>query len=91
VFREWLERAAPGRADRVESAVCECYGGRLYDSSFGVRGKGVGPRAAQIREAFRVFARRHGLDGEGAGLSGAAFRRPTVIEAGQMGLFGGGS
>jgi len=87
VFTEWLERVMPDRARHVESAVRECYGGALYDATFGVRGRGVGARAEQIHETFKVFSRRYGLDRPRAGLSSAAFRRPTLLEEGQMGLF----
>lgn len=87
VFTEWLERVMPERARHVESAVRECYGGKLYDSTPGVRGTGVGARAAQIHETFKVFVKRYGLDRERGRLSGAAFQRPTVVEEGQMGLF----
>jgi len=87
VFTEWLERVMPERAGHVESAVREAYGGKLYDATHGVRGRGVGARAAQIHETFKVFARRYGLDRERKGLCGQAFRRPTVIKEGQMGLF----
>lgn len=87
VFTEWLERVKPERAGHIEAAVRECYGGSLYNAARSVRGRGVGGRAAQVRETFKVFVKRYGLDRPRPGLSGAAFRRPTVLEEGQMGLF----
>jgi DNA repair photolyase len=87
VFTEWVERQFPDRAKHVLSAVRETHGGKLYDSRWGVRGRGQGARAAQIGESFRVFAKRYGLSSPRGGLSGDAFRRPTVLEEGQIGLF----
>jgi DNA repair photolyase len=87
VFTEWVEREFPDRAKHVLSAVRETHGGKLYDSRWGLRGQGQGARAEQIGEAFRVFAKRWALESPRGGLSGAAFRRPTVLEQGQMGLF----
>jgi DNA repair photolyase len=88
VFGEWLEREFPERAKHVESAVRSMHGGKLYDARWNIRGRGQDERAGQISRTFRVFAKRFGLGAPGAGLSGAAFRRPTVMEEGQMGLFG---
>ncbi len=87
VFTEWLERVMPERAAHVQSALRECYGGKLYDADWSVRGKGKGARAEQIRQSFRVFAKRFGLNRVRGGLSGEGFRRPTALEEGQMGLF----
>lgn len=89
VFLEWLTRAAPGRAAKVESLIRQARGGDLYRSGFGERQRGTGARADQIKATFGVFAERLGLRGEREELSSAGFRRPTVLEEGQLGLFGG--
>ena len=47
VFAEWLERARPGMAARVESRVRSVRGGRLNDPDFGSRMRGTGEIAEQ--------------------------------------------
>ena len=60
-------------------------GGRLYDSRYGVRQRGTGPYAAQLRDLVSVSCRRAGVATEGPELSAAAFRRPPSP---QLSLFG---
>jgi DNA repair photolyase len=64
VFLEWLDRAYPGSRARVEARVRGVRGGRLNDPNFVTRMTGTGEYAGQLRKVFRVFARRHGLDGD---------------------------
>jgi DNA repair photolyase len=86
VFTEWLERTQPQRAARVLARVRSCRGGRLNDARFGKRMRGSGEIAAQIRDLFHVFARKHGLDGELPPLDCTAFR-PLASSSGQGLLF----
>ncbi|MFN0134410.1 MAG: PA0069 family radical SAM protein [Phycisphaerales bacterium] len=85
LFLEWLQRHFPDRASAVEAMVREMRGGELYESEFGVRQRGRGAMADQVRSLHASFAAKLGLNRPRMGLSGAAFRRP----GGQMGLFGG--
>ncbi len=85
LFLDWLHRQVPQRAYRIERLIRDLHGGRLYDPTFGVRGRGRGPRAEQIAQTFKVFAKRFGLDRPAPPLSSAAFRRPQLN--GQMTLF----
>ena len=63
VFREWLSRTRPESEVRVEGRIRGVRGGGLNDPDFGTRMTGTGEMAAQIGALFRLFARRHGLDG----------------------------
>lgn len=63
VFEEWLQRTRPGEADRVLGRIRQTRDGRLNDSSWGQRMVGQGAIADQIRQTFKLFKRRHGLDG----------------------------
>lgn len=83
VFFEWLTREFPERAGRVEAFIREARGGDLYDSSWGVRQRGEGERAAQIARTFDLFARRLRLDGRRGALSSAGF----LARRAQPGLF----
>jgi DNA repair photolyase len=86
LFSDWLEAHAPERKERVLSRLREAYGGSLYDPGFGVRGKGRGAYAEQLRQLFRVTSRRHGLERRPRALSTAAFRRPALAREEQLGL-----
>ncbi|MEJ2539142.1 MAG: PA0069 family radical SAM protein [Gemmatimonadota bacterium] len=85
VFADWLSRYRPDRRERILNRLREAYGGRLYDARFGVRGKGTGAYAEQIKGLYRSAARKHGLDGGIPTLSSAHFRRPAP--EGQLELF----
>lgn len=86
VFREWLEREQPGRAERVEGRVRAARGGRLNDSTFGRRMTGTGELAGRIRDLFKLFRARHGLDRDLPPVDVSAFRPPREA-GGQMWLF----
>ena len=88
LFLDWLRRVLPDRAAHVESLVRQMSGGLLYDHRSYVRQTGTGPIADQIGQTFRVFCKRYGLDKPRAAPNTAAFRKPTLLEPGQIGLFG---
>jgi DNA repair photolyase len=86
VFREWLEREQPGRLDRIEAHIRSTRSGRMNVSEFGTRMRGTGELADQIARIFRVFARKHALDGSSLPLDCTQFRPPTP-RTGQLRLF----
>jgi DNA repair photolyase len=86
VFTEWLERTHPGHSQRVLGRVREARGGKLNVSEFGTRMSGTGEIARQIAALFRLYARKHGLDGGLPGLDGSQFR-PPLPRSGQLRLF----
>jgi DNA repair photolyase len=86
VFLDWLRRHRPNQAAKVESFVRATRGGALYSAPWGERQRGRGPLAEQIKQTFRVFARRYGLDGEAEPLNCEAFRLPRPA-SGQLSLF----
>ena len=61
VFEQRLRAALPLTAARVLHRIRETRGGQLYDSRFGVRGRGEGPYAAAIHTLFETTATRFGL------------------------------
>jgi len=61
VFEERLREQLPLRADRVLARIREARGGKLYDSRFGVRGRGEGTYAETVRNLFDATARRVGI------------------------------
>lgn len=90
LFVEWLGREFPERAGKVLGLIRGMRDGSLNDARFGTRMRGEGAYADQISRTYAVFARRLGLDRRWTALTSAHFQRPTVLEQGQLGLFGAG-
>jgi DNA repair photolyase len=86
LFREWLETDHPNRAARVISILRSMNGGRDYISEFGIRQRGTGPYAEQIRLRFRLACQRLGLNKRSLKLRTDLFT-PPVPKGGQMRLF----
>jgi len=86
VFREWLGREQAGRAGKVLDRLRDARGGRLNDPDFGSRMRGTGERVDRIADLFRVFRKRHGLDGGLPPLDTSKFRPPRPT-SGQLRLF----
>jgi DNA repair photolyase len=86
VFQEWLARERPDMLAKVEGRIRETRGGKLNDPQFGKRMRGSGVIADQISELFRLFARRHGLDGGLPDYDCDRFR-PPPSRSGQQWLF----
>ncbi len=84
LFDDWLRAHQPLRRDKVIHRLESLRGGRLNDPRFGSRMKGEGNFADQIGDSFRIWARKHGLDGPRPELSTAAFRRPGGRNSGQQ-------
>jgi DNA repair photolyase len=77
VFEQRLREKLPLRADRVLARIREARGGKLYDSRWGVRGRGEGQYAEAARALFESTARRVGLaTGFMGGDEPTTFRRP---------------
>lgn len=75
LFERWLEEHFPDRKDKVLNRVRDMRGGKLYDAKWGVRGRGEGVYAEQIKAIFTVTTRRVGLNSQHYELSTAHFRR----------------
>ncbi len=86
VFLEWLSRERPDAFQKVEGRIRDARGGKLSSAAFGERMRGTGEMARQIGDLFRLFARRHGLDGDLPPCDCTKFR-PPVSRSGQRRLF----
>ncbi len=86
VFKEWLERTQPLKAERILARIRETRGGKLNSSAWGERMVGSGEIAEQIKQMFRMFRRKHGLDGKLPPYDCSLFV-PPVPKSGQMRLF----
>lgn len=65
LFKNWLERHFPLRAEHVMARIRDTRGGREYDSTFGRRMTGEGEYADLIAKRFRIAAHRLGFDTSG--------------------------
>lgn len=54
IFKDWLLKNMPDRADKVWSQICETHGGKVSDSRIGVRMRGVGKIAESIQQLFNL-------------------------------------
>lgn len=54
IFKDWLFKNFPDRAEKVWNQICDCHGGQVNDSRFGVRMRGEGKIAESISQLFRL-------------------------------------
>lgn len=86
VFLDWLQTHRPSARQRVESLIRSTHGGDLDDGRSGSRLRGQGGYATGIASAFRLFARKFGLDTPPPPLNQNRFRPPRD-DGGQLRLF----
>ncbi|MCE9547542.1 MAG: PA0069 family radical SAM protein [Planctomycetia bacterium] len=86
IFLDWIARAYPLKAARVESLIRNTRDGQISDAQFGRRMRGQGPYAKQIETTFKVFRKKHGLDKRLPSLDTSQFR-PPAAPSGQRSLF----
>jgi DNA repair photolyase len=77
LFERWLEEHFPDRKEKVLNRVRDMRGGKMYDSTYGVRQRGEGIFAQQIKAVFDLACRKYGMNEKHYDLSTAEFRRPT--------------
>ncbi len=88
LFQEWLESERPGSAGRVMRHVREMRGGKAYEATWHVRGRGRGPYAQLIAARFRAATKRLGLNAARFSPRTDLFR--PIAQAGQRDLFDDG-
>lgn len=58
IFKDWLSKTFPDRADKVWNQICDAHGGKVNDSRFGVRMRGEGKMAKSIKQLFDISVQR---------------------------------
>jgi DNA repair photolyase len=86
VFTDWLRRAYPDRADKVESLIRSTRAGKLNDSQFGRRQVGTGHIAELIADTFTLWNKKLSYAEDREPLNTTAFR-PPLVRGGQRRLF----
>lgn len=62
LFRDWLNRHAPGRAEKVLARLKDLHGGEVYRADFGTRMRGRGVWADLMARRFEMALQRLGLE-----------------------------
>ncbi len=86
VFESRIRAALPLRAEKILHRVRETRGGKLYDSRFGVRGRGEGQYADAIEQVFESCVKRLGFNQPRETARAHTFRRPPRLQP-QLALF----
>ena len=86
IFKDWLEKTYPDKAQRVMALVKSTRGGNDNDPNFGSRMTGQGPYAWTIGRRFQLACQRLGLNENRVKLRTDLFNRP-VQKGEQMALF----
>ncbi len=76
LFRDWLYKNFPLRADKVWHLIEQCHNGKVNDSRWGARMRGSGNIAGIIAEQFKKYTRLYGLHYHGLQLDTSLFKRP---------------
>lgn len=58
LFKDWLVKNFPDRADKVWNQIMDCHGGKVSDSRPGVRMRGEGKIAESIMQLFKLSKKR---------------------------------
>ncbi|HEY1957388.1 MAG TPA: PA0069 family radical SAM protein [Polyangiaceae bacterium] len=91
VFEARVREALPEKAERILSHVKQSRNGKVYDATFGVRGRGTGPYAEAIAALFASTTKRLGYDQPEHREEGASGMVMTPVAAppprGQLSLF----
>jgi DNA repair photolyase len=62
MFIQWLAEHFPGRKEHTLSLLREIHGGKLYNSTFGERGRGKGAYAEMVRQRYKIACRKYHLN-----------------------------
>ncbi len=75
IFKDWLYKTFPDRADKVWRQISDCHEGQVNDSRFGNRMVGDGKFAEVIRTQFQIYCRKFHLNETRTELNTMDFRR----------------
>jgi DNA repair photolyase len=84
IFKDWLFKAFPDRAEKVWNQICSCHEGNVNDSRWGNRIVGDGKFAELIKNQFQLYCKKYGLNQTEMTWNTSDFRR---IKHSQLPLF----
>jgi DNA repair photolyase len=76
VFKDWLFKNFPDRANKVWHLIEQAHGGQVNDTRWGVRMRGEGPIAALVQQQFKTYNRKYQLNAEHWQLITQKFMQP---------------
>ena len=76
LFHDWLHKNFPDRADKVWHLIEASHGGQVNDSRWGTRMRGEGNIAEIVKQQYRKYTEKYGLNHERLELDCSSFRRP---------------
>ena len=85
IFKDWINKNYPDRAEKVLHQIEEIHGGKINDSRYGTRMRGEGNIAKSINQLFKMAVKKHLSGKDKFEYDLTAFRRPG--ESKQMELF----
>lgn len=85
IFKDWLFKTFPDRAEKVYHSIQQCHAGKVNDSVFGRRMRGEGHLASLIGQTFKLHARLNSLNQTRLQLNHDLFKRPG--QGRQLSLF----
>lgn len=62
IFEDWIRKTLPDRANKVLQQIADCHGGSLNDSRFGIRNRGEGKIAQQIKDMAHLARQKYFKD-----------------------------
>lgn len=80
IFKDWLQKTYPDRADKVWHSIQSCHRGQVNNSEYGNRMKGTGHIAKIIKDSFALHCRLNGLNKESFIFNTTSFSSPNGIQ-----------
>ena len=75
IFKDWLYKSFPDKADKVWRQIADCHDGKVSDSRWGNRIAGDGKFAELIKNQFQIYCRKFHLNETHLKLNTHDFRR----------------
>lgn len=85
IFKDWIYKNFPDRAEKVLHHIADAHGGQLNDSRYGKRMSGEGNMVLSIRQMFKMAVKKHLSGRKRMEYDLSLFRRPGEVK--QMELF----
>lgn len=85
IFKDWIHKNFPDRAEKVLHHIADAHGGSLSDSRFGTRMRGEGNMIRSIQQLFSMAVKKHLGERKHMEYDLTAFRRPGEVT--QLELF----
>ena len=76
LFRDWLYKNFPDRADKVWHLIGSSHDGKVNDSRWGLRMRGEGGIAEMVNMQYKKYGKLYGMNEDRWELDNTIFRRP---------------